>query len=120
MSDTTVTVPDTPAQVAGAVLDAIEGNPAAFNMGAWFWPRGARQTLLPEQTPACGTTMCIAGWTAHLTGWTLLSDGLSGSRDGVTDEIADIAAEALGLTMHNIFYDSADEAIECLREIAGR
>ncbi|MFF2094820.1 hypothetical protein [Streptomyces sp. NPDC058202] len=120
MSDTNVTIRDTPAQVADAVLDAIEANPAAFDMATWFWPRGPRRTLLPEQTPECGTTMCIAGWAAHLTGWTLLSDGLSGSRDGVTEDVADIAAEALGLTMHNIFYDSADEAIECLREIAGR
>lgn len=119
MPDTTVTIPETPAEVAGAVLDAIEAAPGAFDMATWFWPRGHR-TLAPEQAPECGTTMCIAGWTAHLTGWTLLSDGLSGSRDGVTDEIADIAAEALGLAMHNIFYDAADEAIECLREIAGR
>ncbi|WP_432169089.1 hypothetical protein [Streptomyces sp. 1222.5] len=120
MHDTLKPLPSTPAEVAAAVLDAIATNPHALDMGTWFWPRGASKTLAPEQEPPCGTTMCIAGWAAHLTGWTLLSDGMNGRKDGVTRGIEDIALDALGLTFTNIFYDAADEAIEGLREIAGR
>ncbi|MFF8406941.1 hypothetical protein ACF06P_35600 [Streptomyces sp. NPDC015684] len=117
---TTAQYPTTSAEVAAAVLDAIEANPHALDMGTWFWPRGANKTLPPEQAPACGTTMCIAGWAAHVTGWTLVPDGMSGRKDGVTRGIEDIALDALGLTFTNLFYDAADEAIEGLRQIAGR
>ncbi|MGW3152740.1 hypothetical protein [Streptomyces sp. NPDC001089] len=120
MTDTTVTsYPQTPAAVAAAVLDAIEAHPKAFDMVTWYWPR-ARHTLPPEHTPSCGTTMCVAGWAAHLTGWALLPDGVSASKAGDTREIEDIAQDALGLTFTNLFYGAADNAIEGLRQIAGR
>jgi hypothetical protein len=76
--------------------------------------------LIPEQEPDCGTTLCVAGWAAHVTGWTLLDDGVDGSRDGVRRDIEAIAQEALGLTFANLFYGTPDDAIEGLRQIAGR
>lgn len=120
MTETTVRpYPETPAQVAGAVLDAIEARPEAFNMSAWFsHPRS--RSLKPEQEPRCGTTLCVAGWAAHVTGWHLHADGVTGSKDGAARDIQAIAQKALGLTYPNLFYGTADDAIEGLRQIAGR
>ncbi|MGW1961773.1 hypothetical protein ACWCPD_16030 [Streptomyces sp. NPDC001935] len=119
MTETTVRpYAETPEQVAGAVLDAIEGRPRAFAMGSWYWPH--KRALTPEQAPHCGTTLCVAGWAAHVTGWTLNADGLSGTKDGVTRDIEAIAQKALGLIYPNLFYGTAVDAIEGIRQIAGR
>ncbi|MEU4168915.1 hypothetical protein AB0F46_18810 [Streptomyces sp. NPDC026665] len=122
MTETTVRpYPEAPDQVAAAVLDAIEALPEAFSMTAWFWSRGSRaRALAPEQTPRCGTTLCVAGWTVHVTGWTLHADGVSCSKDGITRDIEATAQDALGLTYSNLFYGSPDDAIAGLRQIAGR
>ncbi|WND33988.1 hypothetical protein RI578_06625 [Streptomyces sp. BB1-1-1] len=118
MTETTVTpYPDTPAAVAAAVLDAIEAEPGAFDMSTWFWSSNAT-SLPPQQTPDCGTTMCAAGWAAHLTGWTLR--GTVATKDGQVREIEDVARKALGLKTDSLFYTNADDAIETLRTIAGR
>ncbi|MEU6375538.1 hypothetical protein [Streptomyces sp. NPDC046909] len=72
MTDTEVAPkPETPADVAAAVLDAIEAQPDVFNMDNWaYLPEALR--LAPEEAPACGSQLCAAGWTAHVTGWTLV------------------------------------------------
>lgn len=72
MTDTTVTPhPQTPAEVAAAVLEAIEASPDAFYMDDWAnLPDDT--PLQPYVAPSCGTTLCAAGWAAHLTGWTLV------------------------------------------------
>ncbi|MGW0332166.1 hypothetical protein ACWD0J_09900 [Streptomyces sp. NPDC003011] len=73
MTDTEVTPkPETPAAVASAVLDAIEAQPDVFHMDHWAFLAEALR-LPPEEAPACGSLLCAAGWTAHLTGWTLVS-----------------------------------------------
>ncbi|MCQ8836103.1 hypothetical protein [Streptomyces malaysiensis] len=134
--------PETPAEVASAVLDAIEAQPDVFDMDHWAWlPEPTR--LAPEEAPACGSQLCAAGWTAHVTGWTLVSlpegehtwvttrdhdgnqcdrpAGLYAERDGEPRLICDVAAQALGLKRHETFW-YADEptALKRLREIAGR
>lgn len=124
------TIPSTPREVAAAVLDAITAQPEAFDMGGWvsLWPG---QELAPD-APICGTTMCVAGWAAHLTGWKLVH-----SRDGVDvggedpahvyaekgDErryIESVAQTALGLHGDGIFFGRADEALYELERLAGR
>ncbi|MGK5697757.1 hypothetical protein ACSNOJ_33540 [Streptomyces sp. URMC 128] len=143
MTDTEVTPkPETPADVASAVLDAIEAQPDVFNMDHWAWlPVGIR--LPPEEAPACGSKLCAAGWAAHVTGWTLVSLPTQEQAEvtGVNDDgdeyeeftsvyaergeerrlICDVAAKALGLKPSETFwYVDAPTALKRLREIAGR
>ncbi|MFR0367687.1 hypothetical protein [Streptomyces sp. MCC20] len=143
MTDTEIVPkPETPAAVAAAVLDAIEAQPDVFNMDNWaFLPEALR--LAPNEAPACGSQLCAAGWTAHLTGWTLVSlpaeeqvevtgtddDGdeyetlasVYAERGEERRLICDVAAKALGLTPNETFwYVDASTALTRLREIAGR
>ena len=121
MTDTTVTpYPETPAAVAAAVLDAIERQPNTLSMGEWYHhPQSL--ALLPSAEPDCGTTMCVAGWAAHVTGWTLTNDH-DAAKDGQTQTIEFVATQALGLDedTNDLFWDPAEDAIAELREIAGR
>ncbi|MET9122976.1 hypothetical protein [Streptomyces sp. NPDC004528] len=120
MTDTTVrSYPETPATVAAAVLDRIEQYPDQFDMSTWFWRAGG-SVLAPREAVDCGTTMCVAGWAAHVTGWTLR--GSLAERGGETDYIENVGREALGLDADtdDLFWATADDAIEALREIAGR
>ncbi|WP_328499601.1 hypothetical protein OG828_49315 [Streptomyces sp. NBC_00457] len=143
MTDTEVTKkPETPANVASAVLDAIEAQPNVFSMDHWaYLPEALR--LAPEEAPACGSQLCAAGWTARLTGWTLVSlpDEEQTEVTGTDDDgdeyetlasvyaergeerrlICDVAAKALGLKPNETFwYVDAPTALKRLREIAGR
>lgn len=134
--------PETPAAVAAAVLDAIEAQPDVFNMDNWAFLAEALR-LAPEEAPACGSQLCAAGWTAHLTGWTLVSlpaeeqvevtgtddDGdeyetlasVYAERGEERRLICDVAARALGLKPSETFwYVDASTALKRLREIAGR
>ncbi|MFF9097593.1 hypothetical protein ACF1AX_31280 [Streptomyces sp. NPDC014802] len=119
MTDATVTpYPETPAQLAAAILDAIEAKPEAFDMTTWFSSRGP---LMPDEEPDCCTTMCIAGWAAHLSGWTL--DESCAVKPGARRWIEDAAADALGhdlVNTTNLFWLPPDDALEVLRELAGR
>ncbi|MFI1767492.1 hypothetical protein ACH41H_36345 [Streptomyces sp. NPDC020800] len=143
MADTTVTrYPDTPAEVASAVLDAIEQRPDTFAMNDWAWFHDAGE-LPPNAAPECGTTLCAAGWAAHVSGWTIVcldADNLAEVRvcepDGTQrttqaqvfaqkgDErrlIPQAAAEALGLKPRESFwYVNEKEAVKRLRAIAKR
>ncbi|MGW0916676.1 hypothetical protein ACWD1Z_33895 [Streptomyces sp. NPDC002784] len=143
MTDTEATrYPETPAEVASAVLDAIETRPDAFNMDHWAFLPGMI-SLAPEKAPACGSQLCAAGWTAHLTGWRLVSlpdeeqtevtalddDGdeydtlasVYAERGNERRMICDVAAQALGLKRSETFwYTEAPIALKRLREIAGR
>lgn len=128
--------PRTPAEVAGAVLDGIGADPEAFAMESWVDLYGAAS--LPPDGDVCGTTMCAAGWAAHVTGWTLVvswdavpvvdrwgeDDGESSvyaEKDGVRRHIDDVAEEVLDLKGNETFWIASEEdAIERLREIAGR
>lgn len=128
---TTTRPPGTPAEVAGAVLDAIEAQPDAFDMSRWMdLPEYGR--LAPYDPPECGTTMCAAGWTAHLTGWTLVQvdedtlpddadDSVWAEKDGRRELVCDVASEALQLEEEDIFWFSTRQtALARLRQIAGR
>ncbi|MET7477979.1 hypothetical protein ABZT17_26935 [Streptomyces sp. NPDC005648] len=136
-----VRLPTTPAEVAAAALDGIQNDPSAFEMGNWAWLTLSRQ-LTPDQAPACGTTLCAAGWVAHVTGWTIvdLREGeqevratsprggeylthaqVYAEKDGDRRLICDVAREALGLKEPETFwYGDADTAIYRLHDIAGR
>ncbi len=78
-----------PAVVAGAVLAAIHCSPQAFDMLAWYEdPQG--RLLEPGHKPERGTTLCVAGFTAHVTGWTLV-DATNARKDDLYVRIEDVA-----------------------------
>jgi hypothetical protein len=114
--------PQTPAEVAAAVLDAIEARPDTLYMKTWATlPTGV---LRPGDELQCGTTMCIAGWAAHLTGYTLRREaedvGIYAEKDGHKYEVENVAIEALGLDDTELFWMAAESALVLLRQIAGR
>ncbi|MFF1566959.1 hypothetical protein ACFVY1_26135 [Streptomyces sp. NPDC058293] len=141
MSDAEVTPKrKTPAELASAVLDAIEAQPDAFNMNDWARLPGYG-SLPPEKAPECGSQLCAAAWTAHFDGWTLVSldqteawvtvveDGeecvmhatVYAERGDERRLIGEVAAEALGVKPSEApWYDEAPTALKWLREIAGR
>lgn len=103
------------ANLARRILDAIEQYPEAFDMDSWHGGR----PIGPDDAPACGTTMCVAGWAAHLEGWTL--NGIDAGKDGVWRNADDVAAVALGLddaSADLLFYSTAERAREMLEEMA--
>lgn len=120
------TDPD-PAVVARQVLTAALASPYAFNMASWYLPAGTdpeRDTypeLAPGAEPDCGTTMCAAGWAAHLNGWTLAK--WHARKDGHTESIERVGTRLLGLTDDQarvLFHASEPAALVLLEEIADR
>ncbi|MDG9703800.1 hypothetical protein [Streptomyces sp. DH37] len=112
--------PQTPAALARAILDAIRAQPDAFDMEEWT--NLAPGEELEPGAITCGTTLCAAGWAAHLTGWTIVSTPLSvyAEKDERTCNIGDAACEALGLTEDETFWwEDEETAIHRLEEIAG-
>lgn len=111
---------DTPQAVAAAVLEKIDANRKAFNMRYWAsdYVKGDCDTNL------CGTTMCVAGWVAHVLGYTIL--GVSGTAFKPGEELKKrhvdaIAQEALELTnaqAYCLFYASAETALRILHDLA--
>lgn len=134
-----MTYPTTPSAVAQAALDSIRARPAAFNMSLWFSPNGNPTgvgSLAPDEKPACGSTLCAAGWVVHVAGWTLvrLPRGEStytngrgelewtrvlAEKNGVRRLVDEVANELLYIDAHEEpWHGSADEAIEFLERIA--
>jgi hypothetical protein len=112
----------TPAEVASAALRGIDTDRQSFRMDSWMSsPVG---TLLPETNPAsCGTTLCAAGWVAHVSGWTVMRGGQCHRRrpDGSvqTAFIGRVARDALGLPEKQTFWYVPDEAAyNILQDIA--
>lgn len=136
--------PETPAAVAAAVLDQIEAHPEAFDMRSWVELNDGSHVLPPTMLPTCQTTLCAAGWAAHVTGWhivvlpddeveedvlytdddgteTITMSSLFAEKDGQRRMISDVASKALGLRNGQTFwYEDESTALERLREIAGR
>lgn len=124
------------AALAQKILDAIELDEAMFNMATWAAPLcddegdvlpGFKEALKPDDNPVdCGTTLCVAGWAMHFTGWTLFPSAATVSRPvhssgrfGDGHEIE--GREALGITKYDagiLFYVSEDEAKDALKQLA--
>jgi hypothetical protein len=94
MTDNTL---ETPADYLQAIADQIEQHPGLYNQWAYASPAAEE----------CGTAYCIAGWAAHLRGWEpdTPAEGdwewrypeRAVSGGWITDDVAAIAAELLGL-----------------------
>lgn len=127
-----------PAVHAQAFLDAVAAQPKAFNMSEWLKMvgRDALSGLEPVQEvgspPACGTTMCAAGWIVHNAGYTLrgvLEDGWRPyfsrfeaiAPNGRADDVGLVAAGLLGLNpgeSEELFYGDDLHALAVMRRIA--
>lgn len=115
------------ATLARKILDQITTQPQHFDMTEWFDTPGGG-TIHPDRPLGCGTTLCIAGWAAHLTGWTLERrtddsrvDYVARKDDVTTDGVCDIAILArdlLGLANDTLFYEGAHVAVPLLQQIA--
>jgi hypothetical protein len=68
-----VTAPAKPnAELAWRTYDAINANPAHFDMDNWVQARSVATIDLEQLTgPGCGTTACFAGWALALSGYQL-------------------------------------------------
>lgn len=107
---------------AYAALDLARAH-RALNMGEWV-DGPIDRVGLAELTAAepCGTTACLAGWTAALAGYDVDSTGrvyLHGAKVG---HVEYVAAELLGLTIgqaQNLFYATEYELDELVAEFFG-
>ncbi|MEO3852593.1 hypothetical protein ABGB09_34085 [Streptomyces sp. B8F3] len=113
-------IPASPAEVAGAVLDAIETNPSSLHMGVWTTLAPGERVRLGDNL--CGTAMCAAGWAAFVSGWTLTAEETAEKGDAVLS-IKTVGRVALGLSdeeADELFYAKDTVVLARLREIAGR
>jgi hypothetical protein len=88
------------AELAYRVLDAINANPAHFDMDTWVRvPHDAPTIGLAQLTsPECGTTACFAGWAIVLSGYELTRDLEIVQAGRVVPEVLSrFAASLLGL-----------------------
>jgi hypothetical protein len=107
-----ISTPET-RKVAQDALDYIIANPEQHSQHTWC---SDNPTLLPESTNMCGTTMCIAGTVAYVTG------GVRALVEGYYYGFLNLAEGLLGLNSeesNSIFYNMNDSsAIDQLNAIA--
>lgn len=116
----TLTDLNTQRGMATAVLEKINQHPESFDMKYW----ASDYVRADGDASVCGTTLCVAGWVAHLLGYTIL--GVSGAafrpgRESKRRYVDQIAQEALELTASQaatLFYASKDTALRILEELA--
>jgi hypothetical protein len=114
------------AELAYRVLDAVNANPANFDMDTWVRVSPDHNTVGLEQLtgPACGTTACFAGWTVALSGYEMTRDReVVKANRMVSPSVGAFAAELLGLdddVRDDLFCaDSQDFGEELVAEIFG-
>lgn len=105
---------------ANLILKAIRTHPNSFDMTDWVQfldddhPQGS---LKPTDPVTCKTTLCVAGWAAHLDGWKI--DGSAIAYKGSAEErsVARVGEEYLHLTptqATQLFTTNDDTAIRVL------
>ncbi|MEU1465285.1 hypothetical protein ABZ467_32380 [Streptomyces sp. NPDC005727] len=89
------------ADLAARILRAITDQPTHYDQSSWL--EGV-EVLRPTDTLDagaldCGTTLCVAGFAAHLTGYTLLGAGIPLARKPgrAAASVCDVARDELGL-----------------------
>ncbi|MCZ1012358.1 hypothetical protein [Streptomyces lydicus] len=110
------------AELAARIITAIEKRPATHDQSDWM--AGATRLTADEEV-GCGTTLCVAGYAAHLTGYTLeLASGVvRASKNGLTDYVDHVARTELGITAddaEDLFYGELDrdDVLAALRYLA--
>jgi hypothetical protein len=114
------------AELAWRVFDAINENPAHFDMDNWVRaPHDQPMIGLDQLTsPECGTTACFAGWAVVLAGYQLTRDReIVKANRMVPTPLPILAANLLGLNdeqAEDLFYvDNEDFSTELVAEIFG-
>ena len=99
------------------VINQIEAHPKEWDQGTW------------GRKSACGTTMCFAGWAAHLSGFKLVwaqrvtdpfADALAVEADGNRRDIFDAARDLLGLNeaqAKELFFSSEHDTLPIARNM---
>lgn len=104
-------------EVAALVLPYMEKDNAKYlDMRHW-----ASEEILPDQDPfACETTLCAAGWTAHVLGYFVSPSGFVDKEERVhLDRIAQDALELMDTQADVLFMVfSEEEALRCFSEMA--
>lgn len=111
-------MPRTPQELAAEILNIAEKG-EHFEMDSWF--EGVEEGIGADEEPQCCTTMCIAGWAAHLEGWDLLFDAdgqpfAAKGRDAI--EIDTLGRKLLDLPDDSLFYQGNATALIALRQLA--
>lgn len=116
------------ATLAQEILERVENHPSAHNQGWWLRDKKGSSVVVlpPTEEPECGTTMCVAGWAAHLSGYLLTS--YSGGVSTATlpsapqRQVPDVARELLDLSEVDAYilfhYTCVEEAILALEQVA--
>jgi hypothetical protein len=113
------------AELAWRTYDAINANPAHFNMDNWVEARGTVTIGLEQLTdPECGTTACFAGWAIALSGYQLTPNReVIRANRMIPDDMPSFAASLLRITEYeasDLFYvDNEDFNAELVEEIFG-
>lgn len=88
-----------------AVLEFVTANPERWDQGNWYrLPDEAYVEAEPGTDWTCGTTACVAGWTAIQAGYVPTTNHLGRSvlidpnAPGLELRVADVATDLLGLT----------------------
>ncbi|MEU1827179.1 hypothetical protein ABZ502_32725 [Streptomyces abikoensis] len=109
------------ATLARYILDSILTHPDQYDQSAWFT---SDHLLTPDAEPECGTTLCVAGWAAHLSGYTLVHDGWpTAIKDGEHVSVDRAAELALNISPYDaavLFHGDLlpEQAIAALDQLA--
>lgn len=110
--------------MAEKILTSIEANHKWFNMDEFVYFDDDAQIVTPNE-PICGTTLCVAGFAAYLSGWTTSRTGSSriGSycvKGALEDRISNVASEALdiGIVGPELYFTNEDIALAVLKRMA--
>lgn len=92
------------------VAKEIENRPGAFNMAFWLGldsDKYGEMFGLEQMDQSCGTTACVAGWTALLSGYAFDRSGSTVHNNQRSAPVSEVAAELLGLekdVANSLFY----------------
>lgn len=127
MTKTKLSLRSTPAAIAAATLEGIASDAAGFDMRGWCERPDYGRPLEPGDAPShCGTTLCAAGWVAHVLGYVIFPGGAcvpADDRMKYPTCVEVLANQALRLRSHDgnlIWYctDRPELALYLLRAIA--
>lgn len=113
-------------ELAQHILNQLEEKPYAHNQRWWFHKNRsseATSVLMPGERVECGTTLCVAGWAAYISGYMLTSyeGGITTATlpFGPQRQVPDIGRELLDLSemdayilFHNTSNEEAKMALE--------
>lgn len=120
-----MTAPTPNAALAYQVLDLARASGDSFEMSSWAWSLDGEPVGLDDLTKHdCGTTACLAGWTAAVMGYKVDSAARVFDSDGneVSQEADLFAAGILGIDADQagrLFYSSDSQVGRLVAEIFG-